>query len=447
MPDPKQKVLDAVTSAVAEWPRARRWLVGFSGGGDSTALLRALVAVAPEAVHVEAIHFDHGLNAASADWAEHCRRTCRSLGVPLEVVTLTIRPEPRDSLEAVAREARLAEAEQRLGSDDVLVLGHHLDDQAETVLLNLLRGSGVEGLAAMPPIRQLGRGWLARPLLQVDRDVLQAWLAAEHNEWIDDPANEQPEHDRNWLRHELIPVLEGRFPSASQSLARSARHCATAVTALDQWLEDRAPSDSLDDIVLTGAILKDLDTPVKALAVRRWLARHDVPMPPAHRLFELLRQMSVVGPDRSPEMRWQSHALRMHAGDLWLGPAEVPRIGPSLDEPLPATIRLPAGCGDWQASTPGPEGHELRLTAIRSGDSIRPGRGRPRQPVRRWLAEAGVPAWLRDAVPVVRRRDELVMVGDAGPFGTTLLEAAWRPQDPSLHRVAERLRTAARQAG
>ncbi|MFY9975316.1 MAG: tRNA lysidine(34) synthetase TilS, partial [Chromatiaceae bacterium] len=202
-------------AALAPFSGAPRVWVAFSGGLDSTCLLRAAAAALgrlPGKLH--AVHLDHGLHPESAHWAQHSLGVCKALGVPLKIDRLSISRAPGESLEAVAREARYAALAALLGPGELVLTAQHQDDQAETLLLALLRGSGIEGLASMGPVSKLGSGWLLRPLLDVPRAALEAYAREEGLTWIEDPSNVSLAFDRNFLRRRALPLLRTRWPSA-----------------------------------------------------------------------------------------------------------------------------------------------------------------------------------------------------------------------------------------
>ena len=201
--------------------RPARYLVAFSGGLDSTVLLDLLAGSADARLPVIALHVDHQLHPDSASWAEHAVRVARSFGVDCRV--LAVRPDTAAGrgTEAAAREARYAALGGCLEPGDWLLSGHHEDDQVETLLLNLLRGSGPDGLAAMPEARPFAGGWLVRPMLGVSRAELERHAEVERLDWIEDPSNAERGYDRNYLRHEVLPVIGARWPDAGMRLRRS----------------------------------------------------------------------------------------------------------------------------------------------------------------------------------------------------------------------------------
>src|SRR5580704_2983267 len=207
--------------------------VAFSGGADSTALLAALVPLREPRLRVRAVHVDHQLHPDSKLWSAHCRRVARDLGVPLRVRRVDAVARGGASPEAAARAARYAALATGLAAGEALLTAHHADDQLETVLLQLLRGAGVTGLAAMPALAPFAAGQLARPLLGIQGRALRAFVQRAGLPWLEDPSNQSEDFDRNYLRARVLPALVARWPAAAATVARGARHAAEA-----QWLLD-----------------------------------------------------------------------------------------------------------------------------------------------------------------------------------------------------------------
>ena len=219
------------------WLNAPAWHIAFSGGLDSTVLLHLLAdyARSHSTPPLHAIHIHHGLQPAADAWPAHCKAVCDRLGIELSIVHIQVAPGA--SLEQAARDARYAAFRRILGPGEVLFTGQHREDQAETLLFRLLRGAGLRGLAAMPAQRQLGQGSLARPLLTCSRQQLHDYAQTHGLIWIEDPSNRDTAFARNFLRNDVFPVLQKRWPQASQNLARCAAHLGEAQGLLDELAE------------------------------------------------------------------------------------------------------------------------------------------------------------------------------------------------------------------
>ena len=229
-----ERLSSALTAIDPAWSAAE-FCVAFSGGLDSTVLLHAMAELAHgRQLRLRAVHVDHGLQPQSAAWAESCRAASRSAGVPIDVLTLDLVPAAGDSVEAAARYARYGALARQLKPGEWLLTAHHRDDQLETVLIQLLRGAGVAGLAAMPELARLGAGWHARPLLGLDRSAIAAYAGQQGLDWVRDPMNDSTRFDRGWLRERVLPAIRERWPAASATVARSASHLGEARRLLDE---------------------------------------------------------------------------------------------------------------------------------------------------------------------------------------------------------------------
>jgi len=251
------------------WLHAPAWYIAFSGGLDSTVLLHLLAHHARNhpTPPLRAVHIHHGLQSAADAWPAHCQAICDPLGIELQVIP--VRVGPGASREQAARDARYAAFKQLLGPGDVLFTAQHRDDQAETVLLRLLRGAGLRGLSAMPGQRSLGQGYLARPLLDTSRQRLHDYACAHRLQWIEDPSNADLGFDRNYLRREVMPRLQQRWPQASQNLARGAQHLGEALGLLDELaMGDLAAAEQGAALRWAGIDSLDLDV-LKALSAAR----------------------------------------------------------------------------------------------------------------------------------------------------------------------------------
>lgn len=403
--------------------------VAYSGGRDSAVLVH-LAAAAREALSptvVRAVYVDHGLQAAAPAWAAHCERVCVRLGIPLEVLRVDARPRAGEGPQAAARHARYTALRGRMRAGDVLVVAHHRGDQAETVLLRALRGSGLEGLGAMAPVRRFGPGWLLRPLLRWPRSRVAAYAAAAGLEWVDDPANATERYARPYLRRRLWPAIEARWPGAEVALARLADHARAAAEASTQAF----------DSVLPVAALRPLDATARARLLRAFLAARGVLPPSSARLAAGIHALVEAGMDRQPCMRWGAHQLRRYRGAIhllrsplpvpprtalaWCSEAELRVEG--LGVLRAETVR---GSGFATARLPVTTQLEVRFRA--GGERVRTAAGH--RPLKKLFQEAGVPPWQRDRLPLLYV--EGVCIGVPGlvyalPWHAQPGESGWRP--------------------
>ena len=424
----------AVTNFVAASPQ-RRFAVALSGGLDSRSLLHVAASVREElGFELRAIHVDHGLNPDSARWAERCRGWCAAVAVPLDIARVQVSRIAELGLEAAARAARHAAFAERLDEDEVLLAAHHRDDQAETFLLRALRSPGYDGLAGMRPLRRFARGWLARPWLAVARADIRAEAEAAGLDWIDDPSNADIAHDRNFLRHEILPRLAQRWPQAVAALATSAERAADLLALAEPEVQRLlARHRDLDPAVLDVPVL-DLPEGSAIAVLKAWLRDLGLPNPPPSALREMRRQLRDARADRVPEVRWPGGVMyryreRLHA----LAACDATAVRAQAWE---AERPLSLDDGRVLPALPGLFDAPLWVKPRQGGEKIRLHANASRRPVRLLLQEYGVPPWQRDALPYVWQGDTLVAVGDlfldAG-FASRLRDAGhlWRIESAS----------------
>jgi tRNA(Ile)-lysidine synthase len=401
--------------------------VAYSGGPDSTALLHALAQLpTARARGLRALHVDHGLHTDSTAWAAHCRRFCAELDIGCDVLAVHVARRGGDGLEAAARDARYAALAGALHEGEYLLTAQHRDDQAETVLLKLLRGAGPEGLGGMRERRALGRGTLWRPLLDVPRSVLHDYVAAHELACIDDPSNRDTRLTRNHLRQDILPRLLTHWPQAVQSIVHSAALCRDAEDALQrQW---RAALDELRDPAtdsLSASGWLALAPALRQPLLDHWLHARGRRAPTTAQRRQIERQCHAR-PGQVPCIRWADTELHIWKDRLWALP-----LAPAVD-----------AC--WQANWDGsalalPDGGRLSLTRDearldppldvrlrRGGERIRPDGDTCTRELRDLFQQAQIPPWQRVACPLIHVDDELVAVADrwCSARGAALFAAA-----------------------
>jgi tRNA(Ile)-lysidine synthase len=404
----------------------RRLWIAFSGGLDSSVLLHATAALRTQLqCELRAVHLDHGLHPRSSAWSAHCAAVCTGLDIPLTTAHLRLDPGAGESVEAVARAARYQRFSELLGPGDLLATAQHRDDQAETLLLALLRGSGVHGLAAMPSTAPLGHGMLVRPLLGFSRSALAEHARRAGIVWIEDPSNADAGFDRNRLRHQVLPALRERWPSFDRTLARSAAQCAEAAELLDgvadQWIAglmgSRPHTLSIDG-------LRALPRPRCRLVLRRWLHREGFLLPSRATLERVIDELLQAACDRTPLIAWRGCEVRRYRRDLYalapLPPTPQQTLRWSGDQPL----RLPNGLGRLELDTKPSGLPVLHVCFGRAGLRCRVGDA-PSRTLKKLYQEAGVPAWLRAYVPLLLLGSELAAVAGVSQCDARLAGLRW----------------------
>ena len=365
--------------------RGKRLAVGLSGGIDSVVLLHLLYALQPRfGYRLSAIHVNHGLSPNADGWEGFCLSFCRELDVPLTAKKVRVK-KTKHGLEAAAREARRAALQK--SAADAIALAHHLDDQAETVLHNLLRGAGVEGASGMAAQSRLGGKILLRPLLHVSRKEIAAYAAEHRLGWVEDESNRNTALTRNFLRHEVGPLLASRFPRWRESLARAARHFASA---------------GLDSRKLLRSYLKE-----KGLGA-----------PSEAKLAEMLRQLEAG----RGAIDHEGVTFRFYRGKMFPDGTKKPsRLKPTTWNGEPR-LPLPELGGELRFKRVRGQGIDRKLlksggfqVRFRSGgERLQPDAKRPRRTLKNLFQEAGIPPWERERLPLLYRGDDLVWAPGLG---------------------------------
>jgi len=396
-------------------------MVGVSGGADSACLLTALCEAAPgsPAWPVRAVHIDHGLQAASSALCASAVALCRRLEVALTVARVAVETGPGVSVEAAARTARYRAFAHELEAGECLLTAHHAQDQAETLLLQLLRGAGLKGLSAMPLCRRFAAGWHLRPLIDVTPRALGAFRASRRIEAVDDPMNRDARFDRAYLRARAWPAIEERWPGAAAALARTAHHLADAQQLLDQ-LAAGAMRRLRDGEALSVPGLRALSVREQASTLRHWLHDRGITPPSTLRLAEALRQVMTADGDHLPVIVWGGHALRRYQARLFVTAAAVPALAASQDWPISLGSRLDLGAGlgvlRWAAQPGGLDPQRLpSVLSVRrrsGGETLKAAERARTQSVQHLCQTMGVLPWMRDALPMLYAADELIAIGD-----------------------------------
>ncbi|HFQ8227974.1 TPA: tRNA lysidine(34) synthetase TilS [Citrobacter freundii] len=401
---------------------SRQILVAFSGGLDSTVLLHQLVQWRAQqpTLSLRAIHIHHGLSAHADAWVAHCEAVCAQWQVPLVVERVTL-ADAGLGIEAHARQARYQAFADALLPGEVLATAQHLDDQCETFLLALKRGSGPAGLSAMAEISAFADTQLIRPLLTQTRAALEQWARQHQLRWIEDESNQDDAYDRNFLRLQVLPLLQQRWPHFADATARSAALCAEQESLLDELLADELSGCTTANGTLALTPLMAMSRVRRAALLRRWLAAQNAPMPSRDGLDRLWQEVALAREDASPCLRFGDYEVRRYQGQLWwiksaVGQSETILPWPCWQMPL----TLPAGLGYLRLQP----GGELRMPREDECVSIRfkasgmlhiVGRNGGRKLKKIWQ-ELNVPSWRRDTTPLLFYGETLIAA--AGVFVT-----------------------------
>ncbi len=409
----------------------RRLLVGFSGGLDSTVLLHRLMLWREQAPDVElrAIHIHHGLSPDANRWVEHCEALCKSWRIPLVVERVTLLNDGSGT-EAQARKARYGAFKKALLPGEALVTAQHLNDQCETFLLALKRGSGPAGLSAMPERAAFAGTQQLRPLLREPRSSLLEWAQQYDLRWIEDESNADDAYDRNFLRLHVVPPLLQRWPHFAEATARSAALCAEQEQLLDELLADELKSLISEEGSLLIAPLLTVSAVRRAALIRRWLGMKGALMPSRAMINRLWEEVALARDDASPILNLGEGEVRRFRGSLWWVQTPPSLADETISWPDPTRpLTLPQAWGTLSFTAGGnirqPRPDEPVTVRFQASGTLHiVGRHGGRKIKKIWQ-ELGVPPWLRDTTPLLYYGETLIAA--AGRFVT--LEGATEAEE------------------
>lgn len=394
--------------------------VAFSGGVDSTVLLHALHATREQHPQwsLRALHIDHQLQSNSSRWAEECARVASLLAIPFECKRVQV-AGARSGPEAAARKARYDALRAEIGAGEVLLTAHNADDQLETVLLALMRGSGVAGLAAMPVTAAFGAGLHVRPLLSFARAELETWATGRGIAGIQDPTNAELRFDRNFLRHAVVPMLKQRWPAVAHTASRSAGHFATADALLDELAANDATHAAVGECLRVTA-LQALSPGRRHNVLRHWIHRRGFLLPSTRKLSALDNDMLAARADSMPCVTWQGAEVRRYDDLLYLM-SSLPAAPQSahMSWEFSQTLRLSGMPGALSGARV--QGTGLALDRLpphlsvrfrQGGEQMKPRHGRHHRTLKYLLHDARVLPWWRNRIPLIFAGDELIAVAD-----------------------------------
>ncbi len=415
--------------------------IAYSGGLDSHVLLHALAQLrATHPLRLSAVHVDHGLSPLSAAWSRHCFAVCAALHVPLVLESVQVERGSGEGTEAAARRVRYAALARHVGPDDVLLTAHHQDDQAETLLLQLLRGAGVQGLAGMREEMHFSAGRHIRPLLAFRRSALRHYADSARLQWIEDPSNADVGYRRNLLRHEVLPLLTQHWPQAVALLARTAQHAGDGAELLDELAATDLAHCRWQDTaaVLSVSALLTLSLARQRNVLRYWLRARGFLAPSSQHLETLVSQLAVTTRSGHARFAWPGTEIRRYRDQLH-GMAPLVPLAPGLEVAWDLTrpLALPELGGHLQATPVQGQGisrARLAGTAVqvrtrRGGEvCLLPGRAHHHK-LKKLLQDQGVVPWWRERLPLIYSGDQLVAVADlwvCAPYAAIAEEAGWQ---------------------
>ncbi len=427
-----------IKDILSEYPDAETCWIAYSGGLDSLVLLHVLASIQDKIkTKLVAVHINHGISKDADLWVKHCQDKCASYAIELQTFSIDLSDKSDKGTEAFAREKRYEVLGNLISSHDLLLTAHHMDDQLETILLQLLRGSGPDGLVGMPQAREFSKGILLRPLIDYSREEIHDYALSESLSWVEDESNKSNKYDRNFLRNKIIPELLTRWPGALKTVQRAAKHQAEARSLINEI----AGNDL--DVVCDSEYIKldlsgfdNLSGIRKKNVLRAWIKKNKLETPNARIIEKIITEVVHANIDRNPCVKWKGGEIRRYRGYLYIMKS-LPPHDVEMSKPwnLEETLELTSGCLKAIFG----KGHGIKkdmlsnnIVEIRyrqGGEQIKlPGR-KETHDLKKLFQEHGVPPWIRDRIPIIYYENKLIAVADfwiESKYAASESEAAWQ---------------------
>jgi len=398
----------------------KKFLVAYSGGLDSHVMLQLLAKLREQDsdLQLRAAYINHHLSGNASVWQEHCQKTCELLAIDFVTKEISVPKITKQSLEANARTLRYEAFAEIIADDEWLITAHNQNDQAETILLQLLRGAGPKGLAAMPEKSTFHNTWHIRPLLHITREQIKTYAVSNHLQWIEDESNADINFDRNFLRHNVMPILQQRWPSVSATLTRSAKHCAEASNLLTLLAEiDLQQLSGTKKNTLSIAQLLALNSERQRNVLRYWLQYLGFSLPSEIKMQQIQHEILLAGEDKAPCVKWQHTEIRRYQDDLYaLCPVKSVAKNWQAEWDMQAPLLLPDDLGTLIVTHEEGKGLTMPAGAIvtvrfrHEGERFLPQGRSGSHPLKKLFQEWHVPTWERNRIPLIFYKDELIAV-------------------------------------
>jgi len=413
------------------------FIVAYSGGLDSHVLLHLLSA---SQLPCRAIYIDHGLQAESQSWSDHCAAVCQQMKLPFKSISVNAAADKGESPEASARAARYDALAKEMRVSDVLLTAQHLQDQSETLLLQMLRTSGPAGLAAMPAVKVFANGLHIRPLLMTGRTELEAYAHQHQLEWIEDPSNKDQRYDRNFFRQSIFPLLKKRWPSINQTLANVTVLQAEASELINDLAELDAEKVIENEVVNISALIK-LSPARQRNLIRYWLQQCGLDAPTSKRLKEILGSMVTAAVDKMPVVDWGDTEVRRFQGKLYAMKTLQQHDPEQAIQWNPEQLLSLADNSELQAvENASGLSSELRRQDLvvryrTGGERIKPIGRAHTMDLKKLMQQAAIPPWQRSRIPLIYLDEQLIAVANhwvADSYKNEAGTVGWLPKTQEI---------------
>ena len=398
-------------------------ILAYSGGVDSHVLLHLIASNPDLKSKIIAVYIHHGLQVEADGWGEHCQLVALNLGVRFKIIKVIIDDVSGKSIEELARDARYQALKPLLEAEGVLLLAQHREDQLETVLLQLFRGAGVQGLSGMPVEIPFGKGRMCRPLLDVSKQDIYDYAISNKLSWVEDPSNKSNDFDRNFLRNEIVPKLKQKWPALDKTVARSARHCANA-----HQLSEDVSKDFLSQIInkadhtLNIAKLIEHDSYMQSLGIRQWFKFNQLRMPAESVIHCILNELIKATESRNPELKGEGYRIRRYRDKLFcLKGKELEQQLVAINQQWKSGLKqITLGNGAMLTIVDSEQGLSKRKWEIaevsvrfrQGAEKIRLVGREGRHTLKKLYQEKGIPPWERNTIPLIYLDNQLAAIAN-----------------------------------
>jgi len=410
-----------IATQLACFYEKHRFIVAYSGGIDSHVLLHLLASVPELKNKITAIYVHHGLQACADDWAVHCQQCAQALAVDFQAIKVNAKAKQGQSPEEAARNARYQAFKDIVQENDVLLFAQHRNDQLETVLLQLFRGAGLKGLSGMPENIVFSKGQLLRPLLDVSQDEIKQYANQHQLQWVEDPSNQDISFDRNFLRNEIIPLLEQRWPSLDKTVARVAGHCAEAQSELSASAKDKMLK-LYDKETQSLSVLGLLEYEKKAQqwVLREWFAYQSLRMPSVKVLTAIFTDILHARPEANPVVQFGGYTVRRYRNNLYCVAEQLPVDFQQTFLWLDAKPNLQLSNNGFLSAEPAAQGinralwkgGSVEVRYRQGGEKIALNNREGRHSLKKLFQESGILPWLRDRLPIIYIDGQIAAIAD-----------------------------------
>lgn len=380
-------IIKAVQDFIQKNPMDK-YVIAYSGGVDSQVLLHAMAQVVPE--KIIAFHVNHGISDNAIEWENFCKSTAESIGIEFNVAHFELHGET--NLEEKARVARYGAFQSKMDENSMLLTGHHMNDQVETFMLNLMRGAGLDGLSAMPSVKSFGIGYHGRPFLHVTKEDIKNYAIKNELKWVEDESNDDSTYDRNFIRNEVMPLIQTRWKKANESIVQSVEHIQNAKSYIDTKVEEIGMSTNTDQLDIKELLM--LNPYEQNETVRKWV------------VFNLKKQASknmmksifedIIPASEDAKMKWEQkgYFVTRFNGKLYFVNKEVKNFDiQELLDSVKSNLHV----------------NDVVVKYGCKGEKIK--QGNIHKDVKKMFQEYKVPTWVREELPYVYHNDELLTVG------------------------------------